>query len=166
MPESVPLRSQELKVRAPEPLEEAVEKCVRDIFIWSLRSYPQFGSINVTRADVDSDLIIPAIVIRATRIRESIPTGDVYEMDVSVTCLTLMDQDDDVTPATPAEFTDDLWAAVVALVEDPNFLTILQASRSSVRWHGIVRQGAMTANRMERHAERQYSFSLHVSRLA
>jgi hypothetical protein len=165
MPESVPLTYQSIKRRAPEPLEEAVEKCVTDVFAFALRAYCDLGAVNVTRADVETDLDLPAVVIRANRLRESIPTGDVYEVEVTVSCMVLMDKDDDVSQNTPTEFNDELWAATCALIEDPNLLTILQASRSSVTWHGLVRQGGMEFSRQERHAIRGYRFSLHVSRL-
>jgi hypothetical protein len=164
MPESVPLTYQSIKRRAPEPLEEAVEKCVRDVFDFTLRAYGH-GNVNVVRSDSGDDLIVPAVVVRAARLRESIPTGDVYEVEVTVTLLSLMDQDDDVSPAAPQEYIDQLWAATTALIEDPELLAVLQGSRSSVTWHGLVRQGAMEFSRQERHASRAYRFSVHVSRL-
>lgn len=166
MPESVPLSYQAIKRRAPEPLEEAVEKCVADVFDFAIRAYgSDFSAVNVTRADVSDDLVLPAIVVRAARLRESIPTGDVYEMQVGITMMTLMDQDDDISPATPAEFCDSLWAACVALIEDPNLLAILQDSRDTVTWHGLVRQSGMEFTRQERHSTRTYRFNVHVSRL-
>lgn len=165
MPESVPLDYQSTKRRAPEPLEEAVEKCVRDTFDFTLRAYGH-GNVNVTRSDSGDDLIVPAVVIRAARLRESIPTGDVYEVEVTVTLLSLMDQDDDISPACPQEYIDQLWSAVVALIEDPQLLAVLQGSRTTCTWHGLVRQGAMEFSRQERHAVRSYRFSVHVSRLA
>jgi hypothetical protein len=166
MPESVPLNYQAIKRRAPEPLEEAVEKCVADVFDFAIRAYgSDFSEVNVTRADVSDDLILPAIVVRAARLRESIPTGDVYEVQVGITMMTLMDQDDDISPATPVEFCDNLWAACVALIEDPNLLAILQDSRSTVTWHGLVRQSGMEFTRQERHSTRTYRFNVHVSRL-
>ena len=166
MPESVPLSYQAIKRRAPEPLEEAVEKCVADVFDFAIRAYgSDFSEVNVTRSDVSDDLILPAIVVRAARLRESIPTGDVYEMQVGITMMTLMDQDDDISPATPAEFCDSLWAACVALIEDPNLLAILQDSRDTVTWHGLVRQSGMEFTRQDRHSTRTYRFNVHVSRL-
>lgn len=166
MPESVPLSYQAIKRRAPEPLEEAVEKCVADVFDFAIRAYgSDFSDVNVTRSDVSDDLVLPAIVVRAARLRESIPTGDVYEMQVGITMMTLMDQDDDISPATPAEFCDSLWAACVALIEDPNLLAILQDSRDTVTWHGLVRQSGMEFTRQERHSTRTYRFNVHVSRL-
>lgn len=166
MPESVPLSYQAIKRRAPEPLEEAVEKCVADVFDFAIRAYgSDFSDVNVTRSDVSDDLVLPAIVVRAARLRESIPTGDVYEMQVGITMMTLMDQDDDISPATPAEFCDSLWAACVALIEDPNLLAILQDSRNTVTWHGLVRQSGMEFTRQERHSTRTYRFNVHVSRL-
>jgi len=166
MPESVPLSYQAIQRLAPEPLEEAVEKCVADVFDFAIRAYgPDFTEVNVTRADVGDDLVLPAIVVRAARLRESIPTGDVYEMQVAITMMTLMDQDDDISPATPAEFCDSLWAACVALIEDPNLLSILRDSRSTVTWHGLVRQSGMEFTRQERHSTRSYRFNVHVSRL-
>lgn len=164
MPESVPLSYQSIKRRAPEPLEEAVEKCVRDVFDFTLLAYGH-GNVNVVRSDSGDDLIVPAVVIRAARLRESIPTGDVYEVEVTVTLLSLMDEDMDVSPDEPQEYIDQLWAAITALIEDPQLLVILQDSRSAVTWHGLVRQGAMEFSRQERHADRTYRFSVHVSRL-
>jgi hypothetical protein len=167
MPESVPLSYRAIQRRAPEPLEEAVEKCVVDVFDFAIRAYgPDFCAVNVTRADVSEDLLLPAIVVRAARLRESIPTGDVYEVQVGITMMTLMDQDDDISPATPAEFCDNLWAACVALIEDPQLLLILQNSRSSVTWRGLVRQSGMEFARQDRHTTRTYRFNVHVSRLA
>jgi len=165
MPESAPLNYQSIKRRAPEPLEEAVEKCVADTFSFTLRGYGIAG-VNVARSDSGDDLELPAIVIRASRLRESIPTGDVYEVEVTVSQLTLADQDDEQGDKTPQEFTDQLWAACVSLIEDPQLLAVLQGSRSSVTWHGLVRQGSMEFSRQERHAVRSYRFSVHVSRLA
>jgi hypothetical protein len=165
MPEPVPLNYQSLQRRAPEPLEEAVEKCVADMFAFSLRGYRELANVAVTRADVSEDLILPAVVIRAARLRESIPTGDVYEVQVAVSVMTLMDRDDDVATNTPAEFNDELWAAAVALVEDPHLLDVLAASRSTVTWHGLTRQGGMEYSRQERHALRTIRFNVHVSRL-
>lgn len=164
MPESVPLIYQTIKRRAPEPLEEAVEKCVRDIFDFTLRGYGH-SEVNVVRSDSGDDLIVPAIVVRAARLRESIPTGDVYEVEVAVTLLSLMDQDEEQGNLAPQEYIDQLWAACVALIEDPQLLALLQASRTAVTWHGLVRQSGMEFSRQERHAARSYRFSVHVSRL-
>jgi hypothetical protein len=166
MPEPVPLNYQSILRQAPEPLEEAVEKCVADVFSFSLRGYCDTSAVTVTRADSGDDLIPPAVIVRAARIRESIPAGDVYEVQVAISIMSLMDQDDDISPATPQEFIDLLWAATVAVIEDPHLLDVLQASRSSVRWHGLVRNGAMEFSRQDRHAMRTYRFSVHVSRLA
>jgi hypothetical protein len=165
MPESVPLSYQSIKRRAPEPLEEAVEKCVADTFSFTLRGYG-LGGVSVSRGDSGEDLELPAIVIRAARLRESIPTGDVYEVEVTVSQLTLADEDDEQCDKTGLEFADELWSACVALIEDPNLLSVLQGSRSTVTWHGLVRQGSMEFSRQERHAVRSYRFSVHVSRLA
>jgi hypothetical protein len=77
MPSSVPLNYQSIKRRAPEPLEESVEKCVTDLFCFTLRAYGH-GEVNVARSDSGDDLELPAVVIRAARLRESIPTHDVY----------------------------------------------------------------------------------------
>ena len=164
MPESVPLSYQSVKRRAPEPLEEAVEKCVRDIFDFTLRGYGH-SEVNVVRSDSGDDLIVPAVVVRAARLRESIPTGDVYEVEVTLTMLSLMDQDDEQDNIAPQEYIDQLWSACVALIEDPNLLSVLQGSRSTVTWHGLVRQGGMEFSRQDRHAARSYRFSVHVSRL-
>ena len=165
MPESVPLNYQTIQRRAPEPLEESVEKCVRDVFDFTLRAYGH-GEVNVVRSDSGDDLIVPAIVIRAARLRESIPTGDVYEVEVTATLLSLMDQDDDICKATPQEYIDQLWSACVALIEDPQLLLVLQGSRSSVTWHGLTRQSGMEFSRQDRHSIRTLRFSVHVSRLA
>lgn len=165
MPESVPLTYQTIKRRAPEPLEEAVEKCVRDVYDFALRGYCDMSAVTVTRADTGDDLVAPAVVVRAARIRESIPAGDVYEVEVSVSVMTLMDEDTDISAAAPQEFTDNLWAAVIAIAEDPQMLAVLQDSRSSCTWHGLVRSGGMDYSRQERHAIRSYRFRVHVSRL-
>jgi hypothetical protein len=146
-------------------LEEAVEKCVTDVFAFSLRGYCDLANVTVTRADVSDDLILPAVVVRAARLRESIPAHDVYEVQVAITMMTLMDRDDDVSSNTPVEFNDELWAATVAVIEDPHLLDVLQTSRTSVTWHGLVRQGGMEFTRQERHSTRSYRFSVHVSRL-
>jgi hypothetical protein len=164
MPESVPLNYQSIKRRAPEPLEESVEKCVTDLFCFTLRAYGH-GEVNVARSDSGDDLELPAVVIRAARLRESIPTHDVYEVEVSVSLMSLMDKDEDISPACPQEYIDQLWSVVVALIEDPQLLLLLQDSRSSVTWHGLVRQGSMEFSRQERHAVRSYRFSVHASRL-
>lgn len=164
MPESPPLSYQTLRRRAPEPLEEAVEKAVADMIAFNLRAYA-LQEVAVTRSDVGSDLVLPAVVVRAARLRESIPTGDVYELQVSVSAMTLMDKLNDSDPS-PEEFTDRLWSALVAMLEDPQLLTVLSASRSSVRWHGLVRQGSMEFSRQDRHAIRTFPFNVHVSRLA
>lgn len=166
MSESVPLNFQTIQRRAPEPLEEAVEKCVADIFSFSLRGYADLANVVVTRSDVSDDLILPAVVVRAARLRESLPSHDVYEVQVAVTMLSLMDRDDDVATNTPVEFNDELWAATVAIIEDPHLLDVLQTSRSTVTFHGLVRQGGMEFSRQERHSTRTFSFSVHVSRLA
>lgn len=163
MPESPPLTYRSIRRRAPEPLEEAVEKAVVDIVAFNLVAYC-IPNVSVTRADVGSDLELPAVVVRANRLRESIPTGDVYEVGVTVSALTLMDRLNDSDPS-PEETTDQLWSALVAVLEDPQFLIILQASRTSVTFHGLVRQGSLEFSRIERHAERTYPFNLHVSRL-
>lgn len=165
MPESPPLTYQTLRRRAPEPLEEAVEKAVRDLLAFNLRAYDGLDGLTVTRADVGTDLELPAVVVRAARLRESIPTGDVYELEVVVSAMTLMDKLNDTDP-DPAEYTDRLWSALVAVLEDPQFFTVLSDSRSSVRWHGIVRNNAMEFSREDRHATRTLRFSVHVSRLA
>ena len=165
MPESPTLTYQTLRRRAPEPLEEAVEKAVRDLLAFNLRAYDGLDGLTVTRADVGTDLELPAVVVRAARLRESIPTGDVYELEVIVSAMTLMDKLNDTDP-DPAEYTDRLWSALVAVLEDPQFFTVLSDSRSSVRWHGIVRNNAMEFSREDRHATRTLRFSVHVSRLA
>jgi hypothetical protein len=165
MPESPPLTYQTLRRRAPEPLEEAVEKAVRDLLAFNLRAYDGLDGLTVTRADVGTDLELPAVVVRAARLRESIPTGDVYELEVIVSAMTLMDKLNDTDP-DPAEYTDRLWSALVAVLEDPQFFSVLSDSRSSVRWHGIVRNNAMEFSREDRHATRTLRFSVHVSRLA
>jgi hypothetical protein len=162
---SVPLTYQSIKRRAPEPLEEAVEKCVVDVFAFALRGYCDMSAVTVTRADTGDDLIVPAVVVRSARLRESIPTGDVYEMQVAISIMSLMDKDEDVSPATPQEFIDQLWAATVAIIEDPHLLDVLQTSRNSVTWHGLTRQGSMEFSRQDRHAVRTYRFNVHVSRL-
>ena len=164
MPESPPLTYQTLRRRAPEPLEEAVEKAVTDLVAFNVRAYSGLGDLTVTRADVGTDLELPAVVVRASRLRESIPTGDVYEIEVAISAMTLMDKLND-SDGSPAEYTDQLWSALVAVVEDPSFFTVLADSRASVRWHGIVRQGAMEFSREERHAVRTIRFSVHASRL-
>ena len=164
MPESPPLSYQTLRRRAPESLEEAVEKAVTDLLSFNLRAYSGLSNLAVTRADVGTDLELPAVVVRASRLCESIPTGDVYEVEVAVSAMTLMDKLNDSDPA-PSEYTDQLWSAVVAVVEDPSFFTVLSDSRASVRWHGIVRQGTMEFSREERHAVRTMRFAVHVSRL-
>jgi hypothetical protein len=166
MPESVPLTYQSIKRRAPEPLEEAVEKCVVDVFAFSLRQYCDMSAVQVTRADTGDDLIVPAVVVRSARLRESIPTGDVYEMQIAISIMSLMDRDDDVANCPPQEFMDQLWAATVAIIEDPHLLDVLQTSRSTVTWHGLSRQGSMEFSRQDRHAVRTYRFNVHVSRLA
>jgi len=163
MPESPPLTYQSIRRRAPEPLEEAVEKAVADLMQFNLSSYC-LTNLTVTRADVGTDLNLPAVVVRAVRLRESIPTGDVYEMEVAVSALTLMDKLNDSDPS-PEEYTDELWSAIVAVIEDPQFFQVLADSRNSVRWHGIVRSNAMEFSRDERHVSRIIRFSVHVSRL-
>jgi hypothetical protein len=50
-------------------------------------------------------------------------------------------------------------------LEDPQFFLVLSDSRSSVRWHGIVRSNAMEFSREERHSVRSLRFSVHASRL-
>ena len=164
MPESPPLTYQTIRRRAPEPLEEAVEKAVADMIAFNLRAY-ELQEVSVTRSDVGTDLVLPAVVVRAARLRESIPTGDVYELQVSASAMTLMDKLNDSDPS-PEEFTDRLWSALIAMLEDPQLLTVLSASRSSVRWHGLVRQGSMEFSRQDRHAIRTFPFNVHVSRLA
>jgi hypothetical protein len=164
MPESPPLNYQTIQRRAPEPLEEAVEKAVADMIDFNLRAY-QLSEVNVTRADVGTDLELPAVVVRAVRLRESIPTGDVYEVQVSVSAMTLMDKLNDSDPS-PEEYTDRLWSALVAMMEDPQLLLVLKDSRSSVTFHGLVRQSGMEFSRQDRHAVRGLRFSVHVSRLA
>ena len=163
MPESPPLTYQSVQRRAPEPLEEAVEKAVLDMLDFNLRAY-DICNVSFSRGDASTDLELPAVVVRAARLRESIPTGDVYEMQVTVSAMTLMDKLNDSDP-DPEEFTDRLWSALVAVLEDPHLLIILSASRSSVTWHGLVRQNAMQFARRERHAVRSLEFSVHVSRL-
>lgn len=163
MPESPPITYQSLRRRAPEPLEEAVEKAVTDLMRFNLRAYGLDG-LTVTRADVGTDLELPAVVIRVARLRESIPTGDVYEMEVNVASLVLMDKLCDSDP-DPEEYMDELWSAVIAVIEDPSFFEVLSHSRNTVRWHGIVRNYAMEYSRDERHASRSMRFSVHVSRL-
>lgn len=164
MPQSPPLTYQTIQRRAPEPLEEAVEKAVMDVLAFNLAAY-DLHNVSVKRADVGTDLDLPALVVRASRLRESIPAGDVYEIEVSVSAMTLMDRLNDADP-DPEEFTDRLWSALVAVLEDPQLLIVLEASRSSVRWHGLVRQAGMLASREERHAVRTIIFNVHVSRLA
>ena len=164
MPESPPLNYQTIQRRAPEPLEEAVEKAVADMIDFNLRAY-QLSEVNVTRADVGTDLELPAVVVRAARLRESIPTGDVYEVQVAVSAMTLMDKLNDSDPS-PEEYTDRLWSALVAMMEDPQLLLVLKDSRSSVTWHGLVRQSGMEFSRQDRHAVRGLRFNVHVSRLA
>jgi hypothetical protein len=166
MSESVPINYQSIQRRAPEPLEEAVEKCVVDVFAFALRGYCDMSAVTVTRADTGDDLIVPAVVVRAARLRESIPAHDVYEVQIGISVMSLMDKDDDISPATPQEFTDQLWAATVAIIEDPHLLDVLQINRSSVTWHGLTRQGSMEFSRQDRHAVRTYRFNVHVSRLA
>ena len=164
MPESPPLNYQTIQRRAPEPLEEAVEKAVADMIDFNLRAY-QLNEVNVTRADVGTDLELPAVVVRAARLRESIPTGDVYEVQVAVSAMTLMDRLNDSDPS-PEEYTDRLWSALVAMMEDPQLLLVLKDSRSSVTFHGLVRQSGMEFSRQDRHAVRGLRFNVHVSRLA
>jgi len=164
MPESPPLNYQTIQRRAPEPLEEAVEKAVADMIDFNLRAY-QLSEVNVTRADVGTDLELPAVVVRAARLRESIPTGDVYEVQVAVSAMTLMDRLNDSDPS-PEEYTDRLWSALVAMMEDPQLLLVLKDSRSSVTFHGLVRNSGMEFSRQDRHAVRGLRFSVHVSRLA
>jgi hypothetical protein len=163
MPESPPLTYQSVRRRAPEPLEEAVEKAVADLMAFTLQAY-NLSDLTVTRADVGTDLELPAVVVRAARLRESIPTGDVYEIEVSVAAMALMDKLNDCD-GDPEEYMDELWSAVVAVIEDPQFFQVLSDSRNSVRWHGIVRNNAMEYSREERHAARTLRFSVHVSRL-
>jgi hypothetical protein len=55
---------------------------------------------------------------------------------------------------------------LVAVLEDPQLFAVLSGSRSSVRWHGLTRQGTVETARQDRHAERTITFSVHVSRLA
>jgi hypothetical protein len=131
---------------------------------FNLRAY-QLSEVNVTRADVGTDLELPAVVVRAARLRESIPTGDVYEVQVSVSAMTLMDKLNDSDPS-PEEYTDRLWSALVAMMEDPQLLLVLKDSRSSVTFHGLVRQSGMEFSRQDRHAVRGLRFNVHVSRLA
>jgi len=164
MPESPSISYQSIKRRAPEPLEEAVERAVVDMLSFNLRAY-DLSEVAVTRADVGTDLELPAVVVRAVRQRESIPAGDVYEMQVSVSAMTLMDKLNDSDP-TPEEYTDRLWSALVAVLEDPQMLAVLSDSRNSVRWHGLVRGKAVTVAREDRHTARTIVFTVHVSRLA
>lgn len=164
MPESPPLEYQSIQRRAPEPLEEAVEKAVVNMIDFNLRAYG-CDNVAVTRADVGTDLELPAVVVRAARLRESIPTGDVYEVQIAVSAMTLMDKLNDSDP-TPEEYTDRLWSNLVAVLEDPQLLLVLQGSRSSVTWHGLTRQSGMEFSRQDRHSIRTLRFSVHVSRLA
>jgi hypothetical protein len=166
MSQPVPETFQSIKRRAPEPLEEAVETCVRDVFDFALRGYCDMSKVTVTRADTGEDLILPAVVVRAARLRESIPTGDVYEVQIAVSIMALMDRDDDQGNCPPQEFMDNLWSATVAIIEDPHLLDVLSSSRSSVTWHGLTRQSGMEFSRQDRHSVRTYRFSVHVSRLA
>lgn len=164
MPESPPLSYQTIQRRAPEPLEEAVEKAAADMIDFNLRAYGM-PEVAVTRADVGTDLELPAVVVRASRVRESIPGGDVYELDVSVSAMTLMDKLNDTDPI-PEEYTDRLWSALVAMIEDPQLFLVLSSSRASVRWHGLTRQAGVETSRQDRHAMRTMRFTVHVSRLA
>ncbi len=141
-----------------------MEKAVADMIDFNLRAY-QLSEVNVTRADVGTDLELPAVVVRAARLRESIPTGDVYEVQVAVSAMTLMDKLNDSDPS-PEEYTDRLWSALVAMMEDPQLLLVLKDSRSSVTFHGLVRQSGMEFSRQDRHAVRGLRFNVHVSRLA
>lgn len=145
-------------------MEEAVEKAVADMLAFNLRAY-DLQEVTVTRADVGTDLELPAVVVRSNRVRESIPAGDVYEIKVTISAMTLMDKLNDSDPS-PEEYTDRLWSALVAVLEDPQLFAVLSGSRSSVRWHGLLRQEAMEFSREDRHAIRSLSFSVHVSRLA
>lgn len=164
MPESPPLAYQTIKRRAPEPLEEAVEKAVVDMLDFNLRAYG-CGEVAVTRADVGTDLELPAVVVRAARLRESIPTGDVYEVQVAVSMMTLMDKLNDSDPS-PEEYADRLWSNLVAVLEDPQLLLVLRDSRTAVTWHGLTRQSGMEFSRQDRHSARTLRFNVHVSRLA
>ena len=79
--------------------------------------------------------------------------------------MTLMDRLNDGDPS-PEEYTDRLWSALVAVLEDPQLFAVLSDSRSAVRWHGLARQGGVENAREERHAIRTLRFTVHVSRLA
>jgi len=79
--------------------------------------------------------------------------------------MTLMDKLNDSDP-TPEEYTDRLWSNLVAILEDPQLLLVLQDSRSSVTWHGLTRQSGMEFSRQDRHSARTLRFNVHVSRLA
>jgi hypothetical protein len=164
MPESPSISYQTIQRRAPEPLEEAVEKAVMDMLRFNLRAYGM-PEVAVTRADVGTDLELPAVVIRATRLRESIPAGDVYEMQVNVSAMMLMDKLNDGDPS-PEEYADRLWSNLVAVLEDPQLFAVLADSRSAVRWHGLTRQAGVENSRVDRHAVRTLRFNVHVSRLA
>ena len=164
MPESPSISYRSIQRRAPEPLEEAVEKAVLDMLAFNLRAYGM-PEVMVRRADVGTDLELPAVVVRATRVRESIPAGDVYEFDVAVSAMTLMDRLNDGDPS-PEEYTDRLWSNLVAVLEDPQLFAVLSDSRSAVRWHGLARQAGVENSRAERHAIRTLRFTVHVSRLA
>jgi hypothetical protein len=76
-----------------------------------------------------------------------------------------MDKLNDSDPS-PEEYTDRLWSALVAMMEDPQLLLVLKDSRSSVTFHGLVRQSGMEFSRQDRHAVRGLRFNVHVSRLA
>jgi len=131
---------------------------------FNLRAY-RLGNVPVQRADSAADLELPAIVVRALRVRESIPAGDVYEMVVTVSVMGLMDRLNDSDP-DPLEYYDRLWSAVIAVLGDPQLLAVLNDSRTTVRWHGLSRQGSVTSDRQDRHATRAYELMIHVSRLA
>jgi hypothetical protein len=164
MPESPSISYQSIQRRAPEPLEEAVEKAVMDMLRFNLRAYGM-PEVAVTRADVGTDLELPAVVIRATRLRESITAGDVYEMQVNVSAMMLMDKLNDGDPS-PEEYADRFWSNLVAVLEDPQLFAVLADSRSAVRWHGLTRQAGVENSRVDRHAVRTLRFNVHVSRLA
>jgi hypothetical protein len=125
-----------------------------DSIIADLPAVVAFGSITfsaaVTQGTVGSD------------IEEG---GFLPSRDIAISIMSLMDRDDDVANCPPQEFMDQLWAATVAIIEDPHLLDVLQTSRSTVTWHGLSRQGSMEFSRQDRHAVRTYRFNVHVSRL-
>ncbi len=136
-----------------------LEKALTDAVILVLQQELD-SSLVVTASENFESVQLPAVFVKATRIRESIVNSAIYEFQVSITLLV---QADDATPQDLESY----WAQVLCVSHDVFGLrALLNGIRPQyMSVFGILRDGPVDMATNERHFSRTVTITMHAGLL-